>query len=508
MGRALTGNMLVGTTAEEDIADQLKEAYNRADPGGWPAFATEIARNLALYDSFDGVRGNQWLADGRADAPEPYKRLAQLLADDRLWVDTRHTRCREYLAVERSAFGQPMADCGGRTPNHNVNGVFRSLLIRGSPDGVDDGVDHDDHVHSTVEFPFLAAPDEPVATTDASVALANLDQLIEQAGQDPAGVDLLLTRMQFLADHGVLDRVKSLTEGHAGSANELLHRAHARAAAHRFSEALADLELASRLGAPENATRAQRASVLSAMGRADEALPWLRDRAASAPGFASHVALAQANAAAGHPEEADALYERALAEIDTTLPFPAAAVWFARGLMWAEQLGDSARGAAMYEQALRLVPQYVPANLHLAELQAAHGNTAEALAHLDRIVAVSRDPESLALLGTLHRRTGEATRGDGEIRQAQACFEELLRRHPQAFADHAAEFYLDAGADPERALHWARINLLARETPRAFALAIRAARSAHRPDEARDLEARRDASLAAHRVASSASIGS
>jgi tetratricopeptide (TPR) repeat protein len=162
----------------------------------------------------------------------------------------------------------------------------------------------------------------------------------------------------------------------------------------------------------------------------------------------------------------------------------------------------------MYEQALRLVPQYVPANLHLAELQAAHGNTAEALAHLDRIVAVSPDPESLALLGTLHRRTGDATRGDGEIRQAQARFEELLRRHPQAFADHAAEFYLDAGADPERALHWARINLLARETPRAFALAIRAARSAHRPDEARDLEARRDASLAAHRVASSASIGS
>jgi len=158
MGRALTGNALLGTLAEEDIADQLKEAYNRADPPGWSAFATEIARNLALYDSFDGIAGNQWLADASVATPARYQRLARLLADDRLWVDSRRTTCREYLAVERAAFGAPNADCGGRTPNENVNAVFRSLLIRGTADTVDDGVDRDDHEHSTTAFPFLAAP--------------------------------------------------------------------------------------------------------------------------------------------------------------------------------------------------------------------------------------------------------------------------------------------------------------------------------------------------------------
>ena len=158
MGRALTGNALLATVGEEDIANHLKEAYNRADPAGWPAFATEIGRNLALYDSFDGVPGNQWLADAQDASPKRYQRLAELLADDRLWVDSRQTRCLDYLAVERSAFGPPRADCGGRTPLQNVNAVFRSLLIRGTPDVADDGVSHDDHEHSTTDFPFLSTP--------------------------------------------------------------------------------------------------------------------------------------------------------------------------------------------------------------------------------------------------------------------------------------------------------------------------------------------------------------
>lgn len=159
MGRALTGNALLGLSVEADIAFHMKESYNRADPAGWPAFVPEITRNLALYDSYDGTAGNQWLAvDSNDPSPTRYRRLAELLADDRLWVDSRQTRCVDYLAVERSAFGPPRADCGGRTPVHNVNGVFRSLLIRGTVDAVDDGVDRDDRAHSTVDFPFLSAP--------------------------------------------------------------------------------------------------------------------------------------------------------------------------------------------------------------------------------------------------------------------------------------------------------------------------------------------------------------
>jgi tetratricopeptide (TPR) repeat protein len=331
------------------------------------------------------------------------------------------------------------------------------------------------------------------ASTSGDIALANLDGLIAQASGEPGAVDLMLLRGQFLADHETLDRVAALTEANEQDAAQLLRRARSRAAAHRFYEAGLDLDAAQRAGASPEALRGPRASLQVALGHAQDTLPALRSQADRHPGFGAHCALALAEAAVGHIEQADALYARALDELDTTSPFPAAAVWFARGLMWSEQAGDRQRGAAMYGEALRRVPSYVVANVHLAELEMARGDDRAAAGRVARAVAVSRDPEALALLGTLHRRLGDDARGRDEIEQARQRYEELLQRHPLAFADHAAEFYLDAGADAERALHWARINLLARETRRAYTLAIRAARAAQRLDEAADLERRRDA---------------
>ena len=69
--------------------------------------------------------------------------------------------CTQFLAVELTAFNAPGAlsgDCGGRTPNYDASNIFRSLLTNGTMGGVDDGLSHDDNVHSTTEFPFLAAP--------------------------------------------------------------------------------------------------------------------------------------------------------------------------------------------------------------------------------------------------------------------------------------------------------------------------------------------------------------
>jgi Domain of unknown function (DUF4331) len=160
MGRALTGNALLATFAPDEVSDQRKEAYNRAVPEHWAQFEPDIARGLALYDGFDGTCGNQWLADRRRGAGR-YGALARLLADDRLWIDSKATMCTQYLAVERGVFagaGSPSHDCGGRTPNYDAIDVFRSLLAVGKLEGIDDGVKADDQVHSTTQFPFLAAP--------------------------------------------------------------------------------------------------------------------------------------------------------------------------------------------------------------------------------------------------------------------------------------------------------------------------------------------------------------
>ena len=50
-------------------------------------------------------------------------------------------------------------DCGGRTPTYNASNTWRSLLVKGTLTGIDDGLDHDEHEPSTTEFPFLAPPD-------------------------------------------------------------------------------------------------------------------------------------------------------------------------------------------------------------------------------------------------------------------------------------------------------------------------------------------------------------
>jgi hypothetical protein len=157
MGRALTGNALLGTFATEEESNSLKERYNRAPRHHWQEFATELARNLSIYDGFDGICGNQWLAVRNSPAAMRYTDLSRLLADDRLWVDSRSGRCTQYLAAEFDLVGATNDDCGGRRPDYDAVDVFRSLLMRGEITGLSDGVDRDD-ARTTTDFPFLAPP--------------------------------------------------------------------------------------------------------------------------------------------------------------------------------------------------------------------------------------------------------------------------------------------------------------------------------------------------------------
>ena len=160
--RPLIKNALVGgPIAADDLSNRRKEAYNRVARSGWQRFSADIQNSLGFYDGLDGTCGNQWLADSRAKAPLRYADLAKILADDRLWINSRSTVCTQFLAVEFTAFGTPGAlrrDCGGRTPNYNASNIFRSLLSNGTTAGVDDGLNHDEEVHSTIDFPFLGAP--------------------------------------------------------------------------------------------------------------------------------------------------------------------------------------------------------------------------------------------------------------------------------------------------------------------------------------------------------------
>jgi hypothetical protein len=161
MGRPLTGNALLGSFAEEEVSDELKERYNAATPSTSAEFIAEIEKSLGIYDGFDGQCGNQLLADRSAKSPARYRALATLLADDRLWVEGSSSICGQFFSVELAALrgDNPMGIfCGGRTPNDDAIDVYRSLLATGETKGVDDGVARDEREHSTNDFPFLAEP--------------------------------------------------------------------------------------------------------------------------------------------------------------------------------------------------------------------------------------------------------------------------------------------------------------------------------------------------------------
>ncbi|MFZ0286978.1 MAG: hypothetical protein WAL32_17250 [Terriglobales bacterium] len=317
--------------------------------------------------------------------------------------------------------------------------------------------------------------DSTINTTSSAIAFANLDQQIHQAGNETGVEELLLVRSRFLGDYKALDRASALGEGRYATGRELLLRARTRSAVHRFADALADVEAAERMGAKPEEISALRASILVATGHATEVIPKLEANLLRHPGFASRSALAVAYAAVGRIDDADRLYAEALSSLDTTLPFPYAWIYFARGLMWSEQRGDQERAELLYTQALKYVPEFVTATIHLAEIKALRGDSESAIELLENVVQSSHEPEARALLGVLHLRTGDSERGSREIAEARTSYELLLSRDPMAFADHGAEFYLGPGADPERAWILAQQNLANRQTPRAAALAIKAA---------------------------------
>jgi tetratricopeptide (TPR) repeat protein len=256
-------------------------------------------------------------------------------------------------------------------------------------------------------------------------------------------------------------------------AKALLARAQTRATFHKFGDALADIDHAERLSLDAKTANGERAAIFQAVGRYDEALA-LRDtaleRRASFENVAAFVSL---HAERGETHAAEQRSAESRSRYRGVSPFPLALLDFQLGHMWMNEgrLIDARRS---FEAALRRVPAYAPAQGHLAEVEAELGETDAAVVRLYPLAMSSDDPD---FAGQLARILAEAS-PDGESQHwrqlAAARFEELLASRPEAYADHAAEFWLGAGANPDKALRLAKMNVAVRNTPRARALLAQA----------------------------------
>ena len=297
-------------------------------------------------------------------------------------------------------------------------------------------------------------------TTPGPIALANLNAQIADTERrrslDPGHSDLtmslaatLLTRTQYLGSYDDFARVDSLTqeavEQQPTSAEAWLARATYLAAVHRFDEALTTLTGAEMRGAPNQ--DGARATIWLATGRQHERVLEIREaEVARGETYESLVDLAVVYAMRGEYERADQLYIRALEIYRDVSPLPVAWVSFQRGVMWSEMADQPDLAEPLYREAVRRVPDYVAANVHLAELEHASQEEDRAILRLERIAEKTADPEPSARLASWLSERGDP-RADMARARAETGYESLLARYEAAFRDHASEFYANAGED-------------------------------------------------------------
>lgn len=324
--------------------------------------------------------------------------------------------------------------------------------------------------------------DSPRAT-DGEIARINLESARRAAwvrfacdARSPGVVEAVADNerlaAQFLGDLDALDNLQTLAFEFGrvdDSFRAALVQTSVASMVHRFSDARQHLARAAMLGAPGEAIERHSLTVDQACGANLDAVLAARRRIAAASGrLEDLVPLGALLADLERFEEADAIYRHAFYTYEGISPFPLAWVCFQIGMLWGELVSAPEPGLAAlwYRRALTYLPAYVKARVHLAEIYASQDRAGEAEALLVPALS-SRDPEVQWRLADVLMAQQRFEEGRMQLDAARVGFDELLRRHRLAFADHAAEFYSGSGNDHKRALELAHVNVANRPTRRA-----------------------------------------
>jgi len=334
------------------------------------------------------------------------------------------------------------------------------------------------HLNDVTELPV----------TDGTIALLNLRAQIDGLERDVrighASIESRVSLIDLITLRGVIlghiadydwaaEIAEQLVRDAATDGRAFIARARTRAVFHRFTDALDDVDRAERLSIDAETTYPERAAIFQALGRYDEALAIREEAADRRASFENVAALVGLYAERGDSDAAERLYAESRRRYLGVSPFPLALLDFQLGLMWMNK-GRLDDARTSFDAGRRRVPAYAPAQGHLAEVEAELGETESALARLHSLAASSDDPDYAAQLARILADAGRDQESRHWSRLAAARYDELVASHPEAFADHAAEFWLAAGANPDKALPLARMNIEIRKTPRAYDLLARA----------------------------------
>ncbi len=320
---------------------------------------------------------------------------------------------------------------------------------------------------------YLGNLDARIATLEKRLAAGNADRAEALAGQ-------LYHRYKVRGRVEDADRATDLLADRADkgwlSPGGMVLYAIALSGLHRFDEADAWLQQARDAGAQMDQWRDVAADMLVARGRYDALKD---DFAASAEPVADFYALAHRadlRLLKGDLAGAERHYLAAQTQYRDSNPVPLAWLHTQMGIAYLRhgRIEDARR---FFAAAVDRLPGYYLAEEHLAECEALLGETEAARARYHRVIESSGNPEFLAALAGLERDAGNHELADSLTEQAKTGYEELLDKRPAAYAQHAAEFFIEIG-DPERALTLAQDNARLRSDIGSLILLATAAEAA------------------------------
>lgn len=337
-------------------------------------------------------------------------------------------------------------------------------------------------------------------TTSADIYLGNLDARIEELRRLIAAEDRADYRTSLAGS--LYHRYRVL--GRAADADEALRLADAAVAAeaenpkhrttravinagfHRFDVALADLDAAAANGARPEELLGTRREIQLALGHYDKLADEFARSGQLAPNFLELAHRADLRLQQGDPDGASFLYRAAQAEYRDVNPFPLAWLHVQQGIAFLRH-GRDEDARRFFAAAHARMPTYYLATEHLAETETRLGNFERARALYAQVIEQTGNPEFVAALAGLEAEAGNEKLAAELAQRAESGYSELLRTNPAAYAQHAADFFIEIGK-PERAYELAEQNLALRQDIGSWILLAQAAHATG--NHARACEAR------------------
>lgn len=272
-------------------------------------------------------------------------------------------------------------------------------------------------------------------------------------------------RLYLQAEQALTEALKR-SPGHYTA---LLGLANARAARHRFPEAI-DLARQAARGQPADADAyAIIGDAYLGMGRLADAETWYAEVASRAPGFVTDTRMANLLQARGKPREAIALLRKAL-EDATARDLPADSRSWCRVIIGATlfELGDWDAAEAEYQAALRISPESYVALEHLAELRSYQRRDTEALALYDRAIAIAPHPDFFEAVARTHEWAGRSAEARRWHTRARDGYLEAVKGGDPGYYRNLAAYFTDVEPKSEDAVMWARKDLELRQDHAAW----------------------------------------